>query len=298
VDDSARKLKAAADSGFRKRARVFYGLRLRGGELPLAKPRTTIGRSVQCDVVLDSPLVSRQHAALLVTEQGVSLEDLGSRNGVLVNSTLRRGTFELKVGDRIQIGEDMLEIIERAERPNAAEMRSAMTVSFEAPKPSEAAAKTDGAKLAESEDSPATRRADALNLLGSVVDKALVLGHADEAERLLTGHLSGVLDEAKAGVRPSPSTVTAAGGYAVKLASATGKVAWMNYAIDLYRAIAQPMPLSMVDDLYALLRRIRGVDRALLRQYVSTLRSRAERLSPSERFALQRIEGLERLAAL
>jgi hypothetical protein len=72
----------------------------------------------------------------------------------------------------------------------------------------------------------------------------------------------------------------------------------MNQALRLYTALGQPMPLPIVDELFTLLRRVRGIDRALLRKYVSTLRSRAERFNASERFALQRIEGLERIAGL
>jgi hypothetical protein len=40
------------------------------------------------------------------------------------------------------------------------------------------------------------------------------------------------------------------------------------------------------------------MDRAMLREYVSVLRTNAERYTPEERFALQRVEGLERLASL
>ncbi len=150
----------------------------------------------------------------------------------------------------------------------------------------------------ESVQSERTRRADAFALLGGVVDKALALGRGDEAERLLGAHLARVLDEASAGVRFDRNVAPIAVRYAARLAAATGKPGWVDYAIRLYRALGEPLPLPVVDELYSLLRRVRGVDRGLLREYLAILRSRAGSMSAADRFALQRIEGLERLAAL
>ena len=44
-----------------------------------------IGRSPDCQLSLDDPLVSRRHAILVVQADAVYVEDLASRNGVLVN---------------------------------------------------------------------------------------------------------------------------------------------------------------------------------------------------------------------
>ena len=67
---------------------------------------------------------------------------------------------------------------------------------------------------------------------------------------------------------------------------------------DRRERVVTSLPLSAVDALYSLVRRVPGFDRTLLRQYVALLRSQAERFKPEERFRLQRIEGLERLASL
>ena len=49
--------------------------------IPLPRgPRITIGRLHTCDIVIDDESVSRQHAAIVVTPQGLAIEDLGSRN--------------------------------------------------------------------------------------------------------------------------------------------------------------------------------------------------------------------------
>ncbi len=61
----------------------------RGGAVAtrVAEPagtRLRIGRSAECELVLDSPLVSRVHAELFQTPEGMVLRDLGSANGTFV----------------------------------------------------------------------------------------------------------------------------------------------------------------------------------------------------------------------
>jgi len=275
----------------RQRARVAYGLRYRGRDLPLLKQEIVIGRSASCDLVLDGELVSRRHAAIRLGEERAVVRDLGSRNGVLVNGKPIDAESPLGLGDRVSIGEEVLEVVEqpvppKRERVTAQNLRARETVSFEAVRDAD-----------EEVQSERTRRADAFALLGSVVDKALALGRGEEAERLLSGHLARVLDESCAG-RFDRGVAPVAAAYAIKLAAATGKPAWADYAVRLYRAIGDPLPLPVVDEMYRLLRRVRGVDRALLREYLAVLRGRAASMSAADRFSLQRIEGLERLAAL
>jgi len=63
----------------------------------------TIGRAAECDLVLDSPLVSRHHARLERSGPAHILIDLGSTNGTYVNSQ-RIDRAELHAGDVVQIG--------------------------------------------------------------------------------------------------------------------------------------------------------------------------------------------------
>ncbi len=63
----------------------------------------TIGRAAECDLVLDSPLVSRHHTRLERTGSTHVLIDLGSTNGTYVNSQ-RIDRAELHAGDIVQIG--------------------------------------------------------------------------------------------------------------------------------------------------------------------------------------------------
>ena len=76
------------------------------GPLPkiaLTKDRIVIGRGAECDVVLASPVISRKHAAIARQGSGLTIEDLGTPNGVFVNGRLVKKQALAK-GDRIRIG--------------------------------------------------------------------------------------------------------------------------------------------------------------------------------------------------
>ncbi len=71
---------------------------------PLERFRTIIGRSSECDIVLDrSSRVSRNHAQVLVVDGEVVVEDLGSRNGMYVNRKPCK-RYTLRPGDCTGIG--------------------------------------------------------------------------------------------------------------------------------------------------------------------------------------------------
>jgi hypothetical protein len=74
-----------------------------GKRTMLAGERMTIGRSRDCEMVIDDPNVSRRHAELRKTIEGWMIVDLGSTNGVKVNG--RRVQEEvLRPGDKITLG--------------------------------------------------------------------------------------------------------------------------------------------------------------------------------------------------
>jgi hypothetical protein len=66
-------------------------------------PRTTIGRSPDCDVFLDDVTVSRNHAVLVEQGDTFVIEDQGSLNGTFLNRR-RIESSELEDGDELQIG--------------------------------------------------------------------------------------------------------------------------------------------------------------------------------------------------
>jgi pSer/pThr/pTyr-binding forkhead associated (FHA) protein len=62
-----------------------------------------IGRSDECDVIVDDGYVSRRHAEIRHTAAGWCLVDL-SLNGTLVNGVTSTGDHVLTPGDRITVG--------------------------------------------------------------------------------------------------------------------------------------------------------------------------------------------------
>jgi predicted component of type VI protein secretion system len=75
-----------------------------GKEIPLAGPKFKIGRGETCHLRPASEQVSREHAEFSITADSVSVRDLGSRNGTLVNGKPITEAVTLKKGDLVQVG--------------------------------------------------------------------------------------------------------------------------------------------------------------------------------------------------
>ncbi len=74
----------------------------RNTEYPLAKQTVTIGRATSNDICIRDLRISRCHARLVTDQDGTSIEDLDSKNGVYVNGTRVAGR-RLEDGDLIAI---------------------------------------------------------------------------------------------------------------------------------------------------------------------------------------------------
>ncbi|MGI8424835.1 MAG: FHA domain-containing protein [Chloroflexota bacterium] len=88
---------------------------LAGTRFSLENETTLIGRGEDCHVRVDDPLASRRHAQVRREPWRYVLEDLGSRNGTLVNGDPITGTHHLQHGDTIHVATTPL----RFEDPNA-----------------------------------------------------------------------------------------------------------------------------------------------------------------------------------
>jgi pSer/pThr/pTyr-binding forkhead associated (FHA) protein len=290
---------------------MAFRLRYLQHDLELSEGEFAVGRNASCQLSLDDPLVSRRHAILTVARDGVSIEDLKSRNGVLVNGHRIEEARHLRAGDVITIGNQEMILVE-ARAEHAAHVTSAL------PKTTlsrlEAAAVVEDpsnlsysgvsipavSTVAESdlEDTSMLRRVDGFRVLGGVAEKALGMGRADDAERMLASALADVIEACRGGHRIPASLAEQAGRLSAKLATATGKGAWADYVIELYASRARPAPAQVIDELYNAFRKVTSVDVAKLKDYVEALRAELPRFGPADRFLFQRIEGLVRLAAL
>jgi hypothetical protein len=79
-------------------------LHVQGKRMVLTGQSMTIGRSRDCDVIVEDPNISRKHAAVQRSGSSWVIEDLGSTNGVLVNGRRVGAPQPLHPGDRIELG--------------------------------------------------------------------------------------------------------------------------------------------------------------------------------------------------
>ncbi len=76
-----------------------------GANQPLTHWENILGRGSSCDVVLNYPVVSRQHAALIRQEDDSWMAyDLDSKGGVTVNGKAVEGATPVKYGDVVALG--------------------------------------------------------------------------------------------------------------------------------------------------------------------------------------------------
>lgn len=240
-----------------------YTLRYQQRDFDLDEGEFLVGRAITCQLALDDPLVSRTHARFVVSDAGVRLEDLGSRNGVKVNGQRISGPSDLHHGDQVAIGSQELVLLAR--RDLSVDTLVQM---------------------------PGNDR-DPFGLMGALADKALGLGRGDEAERLIGQQLEQVLVDLETGKSANPESVERAASCALRLASAMQSSRWTDYLFRLYGAQKRLCPAGTVDELYTVLRKVQRPNPSALRSYLNVLR--ALELGPADRFLFNRLEGLDRL---
>jgi pSer/pThr/pTyr-binding forkhead associated (FHA) protein len=71
-------------------------------------PDVLIGRDQICDLILDEKTVSAEHARLSYHHSNWWVEDLGSRNGILLNLELLSTQAVVVSGDELQLGQVLI----------------------------------------------------------------------------------------------------------------------------------------------------------------------------------------------
>ncbi len=104
IYSTSRRVGGPVEEAHARREAAQALLLVGGRRLLLAPAGGTIGRSRDCDIVLDDVGVSRRHAELRPTPTGWTVADLGSTNGVLVNGRPIRGAQQLQPGDSVVLG--------------------------------------------------------------------------------------------------------------------------------------------------------------------------------------------------
>lgn len=267
-----------------------FRLRHQGTDIELTPGTFVVGRSSQCNLALDDALVSRRHAQFTIEPDAAWVEDLGSRNGILVNGVKADGRVSIKNLDRVTVGGSELILLELLDRAHMSATLAGSTVR-------DLSGGRDTMQL------PAlgplgTPRDDegtaASMLLVGIADKALALSRFDEAERVLARVLEPMLDKAKAGPLPA-GKLEEGTKYALRLAEGTRRQSWVDWVFEIHTATRAMISAQNIDRLHEIVRKIRYSNGSALRRYLEAMRTKEAELNPSDRFLLQRVAGLERV---
>jgi len=261
---------------------------------------TIVGRGDGCQLILDDPLISRRHACFVVDDREVTLKDLGSTNGVLVNGSRVDEVQVVVPGDHITLGQHHAELcwvpasaVER--HPQLREGRSSRP-SADTMIDRRPSSVPPGSRLYP--DSEPTHHGSVFAMLSGVAEKQFELGRGQDAERILERPLKSLLARLElAGPGTDARDVAEAGLLAVRLARATGQSHWIDYVFRLFTAVEQLAPAQVVDELYPAVRAAPGVSLSVFREYLDVLRGVQQGFGPAERFLLRRLEGLEGVLA-
>jgi predicted component of type VI protein secretion system len=78
---------------------------LTGQAFPITAEGLVLGRDPECDVPLDDPSVSREHARVFLHNAAVWAQDSGSRNGVFVNGKRLVRPKQVSPGAKLGVGD-------------------------------------------------------------------------------------------------------------------------------------------------------------------------------------------------
>lgn len=206
-------------------------------DLPLGE--LVIGRSANCGLTIDDPLVSRSHARIIVTDEGASIEDAGSRNGIRVNGRTISGRTPLQDGARFRVGSQELlfrsmedTIVQPPRRRSTDFMihcgACGLPYSTDAER-----CPSCGAELDPDDEEPTTttEQAWSIELLAETIHRAQAADHSENLERLLV-QAQGVLNGVSVTIDRRRLDQLADG--AIRYSARKGDLKWAAWALGLY----------------------------------------------------------------
>ncbi len=231
-----------------------YRLRFAFQEIDLPPGSFKIGRGQHCQLTIDDPLVSREHARILVSETGALIEDAGSRNGVFVNGRPVRGAVSLTDGDRIRIGPQELAFgVTSGAEANSTRSTGLMCYCGTCGVPYSLDQTRCPACGSREREQEAPLSADAvsdrawwLDLAAEALTKAVRVAAWPEAERLLLGARPEIDARLASGRGLEPQILGIFAEAAVALSAVRADARWAQWILSVYADLRQlpSTPLS------------------------------------------------------
>jgi hypothetical protein len=275
-----------------------YRLRTSTHELELPEGVFTIGRSSTCDLAVDDGLVSRRHLLLRVAQEQLLAEDLGSRNGVLINGLRLARPTEIHGGDCIQVGSQEFRVLVL---DSAADAESGPKTGTQEGVPtsraSQSARRLDPARVALEPETGDTTAASIHSLLIAVADKAMNLEAPEDSGRVVDNLLRSLWGAIARGVPPAEEHLRGTTRFLLTLAEKTAHGSWLDKLFELYGACGRVLDDTTLERLHDIVRRIKYSNPTALRAYLEVLRRRQQTMNANERFRLSRLESLLRLVS-
>lgn len=272
-------------------------------DLPIGE--VVLGRSPECHVTIEDPLISRQHARIVVTPTQCTFVDLGSRNGSRVNGRHVTAPTPLVDADRIRLGAQELVFFEMGSSRRAPRATGAMTVcnSCGTPYPEgPATCPHCGANASNMARDPndetmsglvlEPRRTWMLQLMGEVLEKALSSQRFGEAERILQRAVDELNDRLSVRESVEPTQVGQLAEYALRLAVLKGDARWVRWVTDTLKVV-DVLPSALLLDRFADARALPGVS-AMVGDLITHWRAQSASFSGEQKASFQRLEEFAR----
>lgn len=254
-------------------------------EMDLAPGEFLVGRSPSCNLTLEDPLVSRKHLRITVTGDAAVLDDLGSRNGTLVNSQPVFDGYRLRHRDRIRAGSHEMVFIEerffhsRPQRPTGSfigcpacgmplpsgsgscpRCGGLLVPDRHCPSCSspvragDAFCSTCGARIADREDTTIPVELGGASagwtagLVGEVIEKAIDAGRHEQAAGLLQDKIADFERRSGRGI-VDLGRLMEISGHALRLAGAARDAGHIAWVVGQWSRVGAPLPLAIMDQL-------------------------------------------------
>ncbi len=271
---------------------VVLSLRCGNRVFGLRQGSYVVGRSSSADIHLDDSLVSRRHCVIHVDGHGdLAVEDLGSRNGILLNGEQVKERCPLTHGDRISVGPRVLVVTSAVARNGFDTVDTSLRATMPHDQPRQPNLERQPNNLERAEAEGETRSGTVYQMFLASAARALEEDDLEAAENLAGNLFVSVRAALARGKAADESEFHSTVKLGLTLAQRTGTRRWVDKVLVLHVAAGAHLAAEAVEHLRTLQRGGLPV-RGLLVQHVGDLRSSHGEGAPLIADALRVVELL------